>query len=96
MIGSETFIFKHQNREKGKNNERDNFLNDFELPNTKRSAVSFKSNFIGRNHRHIFKQRNHPAKKNDFQKAQICKPIVLLEFQVTVPSKRHKYVGNNQ
>lgn len=96
MVRPETFIFKNQNCKKGKNNERNYFLNDFELPESKRAAISHKSDFVGRNHSHILKKRNHPTEQDDFQKTHIGKPVIFFEFQMTVPGKCHKNIGNNQ
>lgn len=96
MVRPEAFIFKNQNRKKRENDKRNNFLNDFELPQSKRSAISNKSYFVGRNHGHVLKKCDHPTEKDDFQKAHIGKPIVFFEFKMTVPGKCHKNIGNNQ
>ena len=65
MIDPKSFIFKYGNSAKRKDNQRDSFLDHFQLPEIKRTAVAVETYSVSRNLEKVFKQSNAPTKKND-------------------------------
>ena len=96
MVDPKSFTFEKYNCENCKNRECDNFLQNFQLPEIKRSAVFFETDPICRNLKTIFEKRNSPTDKDNRSQTQIVKPIHLFEFEMSVPRKSHKCVGNHQ
>ena len=65
MIKAESFIFECDDREERKDNQRDNFLYDFQMPKAERTSVAVKTYPVSRNLEEVFKQGDSPTDKND-------------------------------
>ena len=65
MIQPDGFIFKCDDGKKRKNNQRDNFLYDFQLPEIERTSVAIKPHAVSRNLKKVFKQSDSPANEDD-------------------------------
>lgn len=96
VVQREMFILEENDSEQGKDGERDDLLNDFELPKVKRTAIAGIADFIGGYLETIFKEGNAPADDNDEGKTDIAEPAHLLEFEMPVPCKSHENIGDNQ
>ena len=58
-------VLKNKNGKHRKDGERDALLNDFELHESKRTAVADVSDAVGRHHEAVLKQRDAPGKQHD-------------------------------
>ena len=97
MVPMQNFSLKQYRGENRKYNERDGFLHYFQLHERERPAVSGKAYPVCRNLAHILKKCYRPTENNHSDQRQGCKPTgLLLQFQMTIPSKCHEYVGYHQ
>jgi len=64
MIPPQLVGFKKQQRKYNKHADGNNFLQKFELPHVKRSAMDVAAQPVGRHHEHVFKKGNAPANKH--------------------------------
>ena len=92
MIQTKRFRFEKQDRETSKNDQGNDLLNDFELPKVEWTAIFRKSNTIRRNLKTVFKKCDSPTNQYDRWKSETSKPVHLIEFQMPIPSERHKNV----
>ncbi len=96
MVPFEGFVFKSHQCKAGKHNQSNDFLYYLKLHQRERATIAFKSNSVGRNLKKIFEECNSPANEDYGHKWQGLEPFHFLEFQMPVPSHRHKNVGQNQ
>ena len=61
VVPAESFRFEKQDREDGENGQRDDFLDDFELPEIERTAVFRIADPVCRNLKAVFEQRDAPT-----------------------------------
>ena len=80
MINAKGFAFENQQCKHAKNAKRDDFLQDFELPNVKRTAVADVAVFVSRDQQTILEKRHAPAKKHNAKKPKIAKKRDFGEF----------------
>lgn len=64
VIDAEGFVFEENDGEYGEDRQRDNFLNDFQLPQVERSAVFTEADPVGRHLERVLKKRNTPTDEN--------------------------------
>ena len=96
VVQTECFRLEQKNRKDGKNNERDDFLNDFELPEIKRTAVCRVADTVGGNLTTVLKKSNSPTNQNDHGQSKSGEPTHLAEFQMSVPRKCHENIRAHQ
>lgn len=77
-------------------NQRDDFLYDFELHQVERSAVVDEADTVGRHQEAILYAGNHPREADDGNQRPVRRDACLVEFQVSVPCKCHENVAANQ
>lgn len=94
MIPFKSFCFKNYQCEKCKNNQRDDFLHNLKLHERKGASVTAVSNSVSRHLKTILKKSYAPADRNDGNDAQLLKPFHFVKLQVSIPCKRHEYVGH--
>lgn len=89
-------VLENNDGEERKHRKRDALLDDLELNETKRAAVAFKPDAVGRYHEAVFKESDCPGKKHDGVDRPCTEVDDLhgLELQVQVPSAGHENVGN--
>lgn len=80
MIKSKLFGLKKDKGKNQKNGNRDHFLYDFKLYQSKWATVSLKANSISRHLKEIFKKGNAPADKDYGYNSSILKPLPVLKL----------------
>ena len=85
VVPAEVVLENNDGKER-KHRERDALLDDFELNETERTAVAFKTNAVGRHHEAVFKESDRPGAEVD--------DLHGLELQVQIPGAGHENVGN--
>lgn len=96
VIHPEAFVFEKKHSKQGKNRERDHFLYDFQLPQVERTAIFRIAHSVGRHLKDIFKKGDAPTDQNDAHQSETAEPVHFLEFQMPVPRKCHKGIGEDQ
>ena len=76
--------------------ERYDFLYHLELHQSEGTAIAYVANAVGRNHEAVLQTGNEPRKEYHDKEWPIGGHTCFVEFQVTVPCKRHKDVAENQ
>ena len=83
--------------EEHKDHQRDHFLNHFELHQGERASVPLKPYAVCGHLETVFEESYSPREENDEnQRCGVGEETCLLEFEVTIPSKRHKYIGREE
>lgn len=93
MVPMQGFSFEQQGGEHSKDNQRNHFLNHFQLHQRKGSAIAGKAYAIGRHLGTVLKKSNYPRKENDSEQGPIANGFCLLKFEMTVPGKSHENIG---
>lgn len=65
VIPMQRLAFEDESGKDSKDNQRNNFLNNFKLHQAERAAVSVKADTVGRHLTGVFRQGNQPGKQND-------------------------------
>ena len=68
-------------------------MDDFELDEGEWASVFYKADAVCGDLEGIFCQCDKPREDNDAPQRPIVYKFHLLEFQVPVPGKSHKYIG---
>jgi hypothetical protein len=92
MIHGEWLILEKDHHEQGEYRQGNDFLNHFQLPQIKWTAVFVETDPVCRNLERVFKERYAPTNQNDTHQAQVIEPIHFLEFQMSIPGKGHEAV----
>lgn len=93
MIPREMLILEQQHRQQRKNSQGNYLSHHFQLKQIERSAVFIKSYSICRYHAAIFEKSYSPRQKNHAYQRPVADYLRLLELQMAVPGKSHKYIG---
>ena len=96
MIVGEGLVLEENQHENGENGEREELLDDLELPQVERAAVVDEADAVGRHHEAVLYQRDAPAEKNDQRQREFAEPCRALQLQMAVPRERHEDVRTNQ
>lgn len=96
MVDGEGLVLEENQHEDGENGQREELLDHFQLPEVERSAVFNESDAVGRYHEAVLNQCDAPAEEDYQRERQLAEPGCALQFQMTVPRERHKYVRTYQ
>ena len=96
MVPMQCLALKEHGGEHGEHNERDDLLDDLELHQRERPAITRKTNAVGRYLARVFGQRDSPRKEDDGVERPVGDDFHFLQFQVPVPGKGHEDVGHNE
>ena len=77
-------------------NQRDDFLYDFELHQVERSAVVDEADTVGRHLTAVLEKGNHPREGNDQIEGPVRGDARLLQAQMSVPRERHKHIAHDE
>ena len=75
------------------NGQRDALLNDLQLDEIERSSVFHKAQSVGGYLTAIFEKGNHPREGDDTNEWPVAAGSRFLQFQMPIPSQRHKNVA---
>ncbi len=92
MVPMETFPFEHNHGNNGKYCKRDYFLNDLQLEEGERPAITNEADTIAWHLKAIFKESQAPREKDYADKRPTVGDVHLLKLQVAVPSESHEDV----
>lgn len=92
----ESFALKEQRDDHREHDERNDLLYHFELNERERTAVVLYAETIGRNLTNILKQGDAPREEYDEYQRPMLADAGGLQFQMTIPGKRHKDVGADE
>jgi len=80
-------------REDDKDHECDDFLNDLQLHQAETTSVAFESDAISRNLQAVLEESDSPREEdNENERCGVGEETCLLQFKVSVPRERHKYI----
>lgn len=65
MVVGEGLVLEENEHEHSEHGQRQEFLDDLELPEIERSAVFDETDSVRRNHEAVLDQRDTPAEEND-------------------------------
>lgn len=94
VVPPERIGLHEEEREEREDRERDDFLDDLELPDGERPAELGRTDAVGRNLETILEQGDAPAQQNDGRQPEPFEP--RLERDVPVPGQRHESVGDDE
>ena len=81
----------------GEYQQGDNLLNDLQLEEGERSAVSLETVVVGRNHKTILHKCQRPRDEDDdIEWCVTVQNVHILQLQVSVPCQSHEDVGHNE
>lgn len=92
----EGFALKQHRDHDGEDEQRNDFLNHLQLNECKRSAIIYEANAIGRHLAHVFKECNPPREGDNGNQGPVFTNARFAQFQMTVPSKGHKYIAQHE
>ena len=90
MVPLEWVALDKEDGEECEYHQRDNLLDNFELPECEWAAELLTTEAVGRNLEAVLKESDTPADKHDGNHAIALK--LRLEGDVAIPSQCHKYV----
>lgn len=96
MVDGEGLILEEDQHEDGEDGQREELLDDLELPEVERTAVVNEANTVGRHHETVLDQRDTPAEENHHRERQFAEPGCTLQFQMTVPRECHEHIRTYQ
>lgn len=96
MIPLQCLSLKLDIGNEAKDNQRNNFLNNLQLHERKGAAIAFEANSIGRHLTAIFEESDSPREGNHANERPVAACTCLLQFEVTIPGKRHEDVACKQ
>jgi len=94
MVPPERIGLHEDEREKGEDRERDNLLDDLELPNGNRPAELRRADAVGRDLETIFQEGDSPAQQHDSGHPETFEP--RFERDMPVPRQRHESVRHDE
>lgn len=86
MVPVKRLTVKQDVYDDGEDDERNDFLNNFELYKRERTAITVETNTVGRDLKGIFCQGDEPREKDYGVKWPVGKGLDGLQTQVAVPS----------
>ena len=96
MVPVEVLPLEEDVGDDNEDDERDDLLNDLQLHQGERAAVSDEAYPVGRYLTAVFKEGDCPREEYDAQQRPVCGDAGLVELQVSVPRQRHKNVAANE
>ena len=96
MVDREGLVLEEDQHEDREDGQREELLDDLELPEVERTAVVDEADTVGRHHETVFDQRDSPAEENHHRKGELAEPCGVLKTQVAVPRKGHENIRTNQ
>ena len=79
-----------------KDSKGNHFLDNFELHEVERTAVTLESNPVGRNGEAVFEERNSPGKQDNQDQRPARGDFHFLQFEMAVPRERHEDIRENE
>ena len=92
MVVGEGLVLEDHEHEDSEDRKGDELLDDLELPEIERSAVTDEADRVGGHHEGVLNQRDAPTEKDHQRQRQLAKPSRALQLQMTVPRERHEHV----
>ena len=96
MVEGEGMVFEEDEHEHGEDGQREELLDDFELPEVERAAVFDEADTVRRHHEAVLDQRDTPAEEDDQRQRELAEPSRALQLQMTVPCERHENIRTGQ
>lgn len=96
MVDSQGFVFEEYDGKNGENNEGDDLLDDFELPEVEGAAAFAVADTVCGDLEDVLEECDAPAEEDDCDKTDLAKSVGLFQTQVTVPGEGHESVGNDE
>ena len=96
VVPVELFALEEYGGEDGEDNQRDDFLDNLKLHEREGTAILLETDTVGRHLTGVLKERYRPGEEDDCIEWPMGGNLHLLQFQMPVPGKCHKDVGDNQ
>ena len=91
MIPLQRITLDKEHRKEGEDDQRDNLLNDFELPQRERASKLMAADAVSRHLKAVLEECNTPADKYDGNNAVTLQ--TRLKGDMTIPCQGHKDIG---
>ena len=89
-------VLEHQVGDDGEDRQRDTFLNNLQLNQIERSAVSCKTNAVGRHLTTVLEEGDTPREGDNANQGPVAGRASLLQFQMPVPGKCHEDIAQDE
>lgn len=89
-------VLEHQVGDDGEDRQRDTFLNNFQLNQIERSAVTGKADAVGRNLTAVFEESDAPRESDNTNQGPVAGRASLLQFQMPIPGKCHEDIAQDE
>jgi hypothetical protein len=96
MIPLQRFVLEHNKGKDHKYQQRYHFLDDLQLKKAERTSCAHMPDPVGRHLQTVLEKRNRPTQHNEKQQSPVLEKFVVLEPQMPIPGKGHKYIGADQ
>ena len=96
MVPMEVVALEHDVGHDGKYSQRDALLNDLQLHQVERSSIVNKPQSVGRHLTAVFEEGDAPREGDDAQQRPVARHARLLQFQMSIPCKRHENIAQNE
>ena len=93
MVPVQVCALEHDVGDDAEHGQRNALLYDLQLDEVEGTAVLDKAQSVGWHLTAVFKKGDAPRKHNDADQGPMVGDTVLLEFQMPIPSQRHKDVA---
>lgn len=92
VVPLERLAFEEDSYQDSEDRKRDDFLDNFELHQVERSAVTIESDTVGGDLCAVFEKRHAPRKQDYQNQWPSGGNLHFLKFQMSVPGKCHKNI----
>ncbi len=96
VIPMEALSLKEETCNEGEDNQRDSFLNDFQLYQREGTSIARKANAVGWYGKAVFDESNTPREGDDCDEWPMVAHACLLQTKMTVPGEGHEDVAGQQ
>ena len=88
VIPAECFVLHNELNNNSKDGERNNLLDNLQLPDCEWSAIDLAADAVGRNHKAIFEECYQPTDEDNCHQADALES--RFEHHLTIPRQGHK------
>ena len=96
MVPADRLAFENSGDNDSEDNQRDGFLNDFQLHQREWTAVDLRANAVSGNHESVFKECHSPRREDDENQRPVDVDFQLRKLKVSIPCKSHEDVADNE
>ena len=96
VVPSKRKVLEENQRKDREYDERDHFLDHFQLHQVERTAFAVESDAVGRHLETILEESHRPTDKDDDKQRRLPGTVLPEKTQMTVPGHRHKGIRKDE